>query len=422
MNKTLNRDFEDLVSKATSYLRDVLQFNEDNIKKHRQGWGLIRKFMRQNNIKHFDETIKAKMLPKEFTNKGRNKFPAKIRKVHHAIRHLIEYQQQGKLFVRHFDTKYPLKFTGPFAVAINDFLEYKKVECRLSWSTRRSFERGLFVASEYFAAKNIISIRDVRLSDIIQLFSEIKTSNESSTIIIIQTMRAFMKFVYEKGYTDRAVRIPKYRNIRQPKLPSTYTSEEVETLIDSIDRSTRLGKRDYAIILIAAKLGLRASDIALLKFESLNWESNTVEIKQFKTEKELILPLLPDIGNAIIDYLKYVRTPSDSPYIFLREMCPRTVRMSSAAVIHSIRKSFSNSGIKVKGRRSGSHSLRHSLTSRMLEESVVLPVISEVLGHSNTESTKFYMRIDIKSMKLCMLEVPIVPLGFYSQKGGSFYE
>lgn len=422
MNKPLNRNFEDLVSKATSYLRDVLEFSESNIKKHRQGWGLIRKFMHHNSIEYFDKTIMDKMLPKDFTNKNRYKFPARIQKTHHAIRHLTEFQEHGKLFVRHFDTKYPLTFIGPFADIINDFLEYKKVECRLSWSTRRCYERGLYIASEYFAAKNIISIRDVKLSDIIQLFSEIKTIAEFPTILIIQTMRGFMKFAYEKNYTDRAVRIPKYRNIKQPKLPSTYTSEEIEILIDSIDRSTRLGKRDYAIILIAAKLGLRASDIALLKFESLNWESNVIEIKQFKTEKELVLPLLPDIGNAIIDYLKYVRTTSDSPYVFLREMSPRTARMSSAAVIHSIRKLFEKSGIKIKGRRSGSHSLRHSLASRMLEESVVLPVISEVLGHSNTESTKFYMRIDLKSMKLCMLEVPTVPLGFYSQKGGMFYE
>jgi integrase len=173
---------------------------------------------------------------------------------------------------------------------------------------------------------------------------------------------------------------------------------------------------------MAARLGLRASDISKLKFENLHWNTSTIEIAQFKTGKELVLPLLPDVGNAIIDYLKYGRPKSAEPYVLLMERPPYGHFTTSNVVTHVVQRAFINAGIDIKGRRFGPHSLRHSLGFRMLEQSTVLPVISEVLGHESTKSTRYYLRIDLKSMRQCMLDVPPVPTGFYEQKGGVFYE
>jgi integrase len=131
---------------------------------------------------------------------------------------------------------------------------------------------------------------------------------------------------------------------------------------------------------------------------------------------------LPDVGNAIIDYLKYGRAKSEEPCIFLSERPPYGYFSSSNVVTHIVQRAYIKAGINTKGKRFGPHSLRHSLGFRMLEESTVLPIISEVLGHKNTESTRYYLRIDLKSMQQCMLEVPPVSLDFYSQKGGVFYD
>jgi len=95
---------------------------------------------------------------------------------------------------------------------------------------------------------------------------------------------------------------------------------------------------------------------------------------------------------------------------------------TSQVVTHVVQRAYKKAGIDIKGRRFGAHSLRHSLGFRMLEESTALPVISEVLGHQSTESTRYYLRIDLKSMRQCMLDVPSVPNSFYEQKGGFFYE
>jgi integrase len=140
-----------------------------------------------------------------------------------------------------------------------------------------------------------------------------------------------------------------------------------------------------------------------------------------KTGKELVLPLLPDVGNAIIDYLKYARPHSEEPYVFLTERPPYGSFSSSNVVTHIVQRAFRKAGIDIKDRRFGPHSLRHSLGFRMLEQNTVLPIMSEVFGHQSTESTRYYLRIDLESMKQCMLEVPLVADSFYTKKGGYFY-
>jgi integrase len=116
--------------------------------------------------------------------------------------------------------------------------------------------------------------------------------------------------------------IPRSNYKSQPKIPSIYSKEEVEKLIASVDRGSSVGKRDYAIILLAVRLGLRSSDIANIKFDNILWEQNIIRLVQFKTDKEIELPLLPEVGNAIIDYLKYSRQESDEPFVFLTVRSP----------------------------------------------------------------------------------------------------
>jgi integrase len=194
----------------------------------------------------------------------------------------------------------------------------------------------------------------------------------------------------------------------------------VEKLIASVERSSSVGKRDYAIILLAARLGLRSSDIANLKFDNILWEQNIIRLAQFKTDKEIELPLLPEVGNAIIDYLKYSRQPSKEPFVFLTVRSP-IIPITTGGIQRIVGRRFARTAIDTKSRRHGPHSLRHSLAGRLLEQQIALPVISEVLGHENTESTKFYLRVDLTSMRRCALDVPEVSPSFYNQKGGIFY-
>jgi len=220
---------------------------------------------------------------------------------------------------------------------------------------------------------------------------------------------------------DFSIMIPRCNYKPQPKLPSTYSKEEVEKLIASVERSSFMGRRDYAIILLATRLGLRNSDITNFKFENLFWEQNMIRLVQYKTDKEIELPLLPEVGNAIIDYLKYSRPHSDKPFVFLTSRSP-IKPLTIMGVTSLVQRAFARADIDTKNRHHGPHALRHSLAARLLKQQTMLPIISEVLGHKNTESTRFYLCVNITSMRQCALDVPSVTPSFYTQKGEIFYE
>src|SRR5690606_31405452 len=153
----------------------------------------------------------------------------------------------------------------------------------------------------------------------------------------------------------------------------TYKIDEIQRMISTIDRSRPCGKRNYAITLLASRLGLRASDIAGLKFENLLWEQSLISFNQYKTGRLLQLPLLAEVGEAIIDYLKYARPVSDEPYVFLSGRSP-VGRIYSTSVTGVVQRAFIASGVNIEHRHYGPHALRHSLASLLLEQSTVMPV------------------------------------------------
>ena len=139
---------------------------------------------------------------------------------------------------------------------------------------------------------------------------------------MFSSVRIFLRFAYVYQYTkkDLTLVIPKLRISKRTNIVQTiWTSEEVQKILDSIDKSTKLGKRDFAIIMIMAHLGLRFSDIKRLKFKNINWKMSIVNFNQHKTKKFIALPLTECVGIAIIDYIKNGRPNVDSEYIFLND-------------------------------------------------------------------------------------------------------
>lgn len=228
---------------------------------------------------------------------------------------------------------------------------------------------------------------------------------------INHTMRAvryYLKYCYEHGLMEQEMfsKLPNPHYNRQSRLPSSYSANEVTKLLDSIDLGNPCGIRDYAIILLIARLGLRSSDVANLRFSNIDWEREVIHLNQVKTGNPLELPLLEDVGEAIINYLKNARPKTDSDHVFVRQLPPYT-DFNPGAVGALVRVRLQRSGIHLEGKKKGSHTLRHSLASRLLEHEIPLPVISEILGHTTTETTMAYLRIDITELRKCALEVAI---------------
>ena len=271
----------------------------------------------------------------------------------------------------------------------------------------------------FINSKQIFEIEDVTESCIMSFMST-QTNNQIS---IVSKFRVFLKFLFDENilHSDLSSVLKHYKWTRREKLPSVYTSKEVLQIESSIHRAIACGKRDYAIFLLASRLGLRASDIAQLSFNNIGWENSTITLSQVKTENLIELPLLENVGESIIDCLKYGRKKSDSNRVFLYTKAPFTP-MTGDAVSMAIRRLIIASGVDTNHRKQGSHALRHSLASRFLENSESIPVISEALGHQSTNTTMNYLRIDVGHLRKCALNIPPVEKSFYEQKGGIFYE
>ena len=223
----------------------------------------------------------------------------------------------------------------------------------------------------------------------------------------LRTVRRLLKYLYENSVIayDLSESLIKVRNATQPShLPSAFSSDEVKRLLSVVDRNSPAGKRDYAILMIAAKLGLRSGDIKSLRFEHIDWENNAIRLSQNKTGEPLSLHLLPDVGWAIIDYVKHGRPISDATEVFVRQVPP-----------HIHMKDLNNILLKYirlakipfeRVRHHGMHTLRHSLATTLLERGRSIDDIQAVLGHVDPNTTNRYISVDIEHLMLCALEVP----------------
>ena len=423
MNEQI-KEFNELMAGAGAYLESRLHYSGYSVGAYRKGWVRIRQFMVSNGIGRYGPEVEKRFLDQEFEGRSGRKLSKQERFLANGTGKLTEFQQTGKIDapVRP-KSKYPMVFKGAIGKAIMAFIEYKRSEERLSNISLHCHQRNLLPFHRYCNEQSIDRIDDIDMAVILQYIGKLDYKKKTPIRLRISSLRSFMKHLFEQGFlaVDHSLGVPAYRSVGQPKLPSTYSKREIEKLILSVERSSAIGKRNYAIVLLAARLGLRASDISRLKFTELHWDTSTIAIEQVKTGRELILPLLPNVGNALIDYLKHGRPESEEPFVFLSEKPPYGRFTTSNVVTHVVQRAFRKSGIDIQNKRFGPHSLRHSLGSRMLEESTVLPVITEIFGHKSTESTRYYLRIDLRSMRQCMLEVPPVPTDFYLQKGGVFH-
>ncbi len=376
-------------------------------------WNRLSNYMAGSNKTIFTAKIGMDFLEAECGITVFKKLTSKNRRSARAINLLSDYLLHGIIFprkrqeIRTYHQQFQMLFQG--------YIDKKRAD-GLSNDTLQSHEIYLSRFSDYLNNRGIVDIRDM---DEIAVLGFTDTFIRYSPSVIHNTLcslRTFFHYLFLSGFVSKnfAYIVPRDGYRQRTKVPSAYSKTDVEKILKSIDRGNPKGKRDYAIILIAARLGLRAQDICNLSFNNLKWGNNTIELLQEKTGVPNILPMLEDVGLAIIDYLKHARPECESTKeIFLRLVPP--IGKLEAPTLHSIvTQHMRTAGIKIQnGKSHGPHALRHSLASALLEENTPLPIISEVLGHTNTESTSVYLKIDINQLRKCTL----VPLAFDWNRG-----
>ena len=247
-----------------------------------------------------------------------------------------------------------------------------------------------------------VAIKNLSKEDVSGFIKFLTARALSSISDKLSVLRSFLQFLYENQYveSDLSIYVPKASR-RKQRLAHTWTEDEKERMLNAIERGTSLGKRDYAMLLLATDLGMRTGDIVSLQFENIDWAQCRIHFIQEKTEIPQELPLSEEIGKAIIDYMKNGRPNDSSPFVFLRHTPPYG-KMNS--FWYPMQRYLKIAKIPVSSEKPhGPHTLRFSLATQMMDAGIEYETISAVLGHSNPASTNRYLRADIEKLRLCAL-------------------
>jgi site-specific recombinase XerD len=211
------------------------------------------------------------------------------------------------------------------------------------------------------------------------------------------SLRQFLRFAQQQGWTEQALSlaVPKIACRRQADLPVYLSQSQLELVLASWDRATVEGRRDLAIGLSLAKLGLRAGEVAAMVLEDVDWRQGILHVNRTKNATAAQLPLLSEVGQAIADYLRAGRPACQHRQIFLRH--PSMHPMDRQAISEVIRRALRRCGIQVQ--RPGAHLLRHTLASHLVQNGASLKEVADVLRHRHLNSAAVYAHVDLAQLR-----------------------
>ena len=223
--------------------------------------------------------------------------------------------------------------------------------------------------------------------------------------LLTSALRSFLHYARYRGEIrlDLATVVPCVANWSMPAIPRGIALDQVCRLLSQIDRSTAVGRRDYAILLLLARLGLRSGEVAFLELEDIDWTAGCLSVHG-KSGRRTQLPMPQDVGEAIVAYLRHGRPRCESRRVFLRAKAPIRGFATQCAVGTIVRRALLRAGIAAP--TTGAHQFRHGLATQMLRQGASLAQIGELLGHKSPETTKIYVKVDLDALRTLALPWP----------------
>lgn len=258
------------------------------------------------------------------------------------------------------------------------------------------------ILSLYLRQLNDKNVNSLSIQEVNRVAMTLCNQTPSQTKNVLQYTKKFLAFLYSKDIidTDLGKSLP-LKSAARRVIQDSFTDDEIQLLIANIDKNSQAGKRDYAMVITALLTGLRSCDIVALKFSNIDWRNNEIKLTQQKTNHPIIIPLEATVGNAIIDYLLNGRPKIKSDHIFLTAIPPYRPLPRMQPIMTRCKERAGLTGDNF--RKFGTHSLRRTFSRTLLESEVSLDIISEMLGHSNRDSSKPYLSTDEKGLKQCAL-------------------
>jgi site-specific recombinase XerD len=318
-----------------------------------------------------------------------------------GIKVLADYAQHGRI-ERAFTEVDATHLVPAMQQTLRDYEQYCQDRLHLRpWTLhRRTTELTIFL--DFLHSRKARTLDHIQALDL-SAFVSCRDHLQPKTVArIVSDLRSFLRFLTMRGILlkDLSAELPTIRVSPDATIPSVWAQELVVKLLAAVDRSSAKGKRDYAILLLAGRLGLRAGDIRTLTLDQLHWEQSAIDVTQSKTGMPLSLPLTNEVGEALIDYLKSGRPPTTHREVFLKVTHPFDPFKANSNLHHIVKYWRQLAGIRFRTpQKRGIHSLRHTLATRLLEQGTPLTTIAAILGHTSVESTRIYAKADVEALR-----------------------
>jgi site-specific recombinase XerD len=220
------------------------------------------------------------------------------------------------------------------------------------------------------------------------------------------SLRAFLRYLHHRGLNQRALAgcVPSMRRWKLATLPTYLPAVQVQKALDGCDRATVMGRRDYAILMMLAKLGLRANEVATLTLDDIDWRAGEMLVRA-KGRQRARMPIPPDVGAAVVAYLRDTRPKSSCRRLFVRTLAPRVGFASGCAITMIAKAALDRVGIEGCAHR-GAHIFRHSLATELLRSGATLSEIGQLLRHESHDTTRIYAKVDIETLRTLSLPWP----------------
>lgn len=296
--------------------------------------------------------------------------------------------------------------TTPAERVVTEFRLYLRQERALTSTTEAHYATFVseFLAQRFGAGS--VNLSRLCAADVTGFVRRRAGTIHSKRVQLMTTaLRSFLRFARYRGdiETDLAACIPAVANWQQSTLPRALPPDQVEQVLNSVDRKTAIGRRDYAILLILARMGLRAGEIRALTLEDLDWQEGLMTVRG-KAGRFSQLPLPRDVGSAIADYLRHGRPTASNRCVFLRAKAPAGGFQGQCGIGSIVRHTLERAGIDSP--RKGAHQFRHALACQMLKQGASLSEIGEVLRHRSPQTTAIYAKVDLDSLAALALSWP----------------
>lgn len=376
----------------------------------------IRRRMRQ--VSHFNRYLRRRSVEdvQDVTPRHAERFiekhapPCRCRGRHrhrnggpsNSMRYLIDYLSESGLLVL------PSLPSSPKQELLQEYLDHLKYERHLAETTIDTHRKYLTPVLEELGAAPVKALHKLTPEKVLALFTNhVRDREVSSRRNVRGVLRSFLRFGHQKGYLERdlAEVVPQIRRYRMSDVPRGVSDEDARKTLEGINRTTPVGRRDFAMIQLLYTYGVRGSQLRALRVEDIQWRESRIRFPACKRGKEVMEPLSEEVGESLLDYLRDGRPHALYPEVFLTVHRPYRPLRAAARLSAIVAERMRRAGVS---RPKGSHAFRHGFATRMLQHGQSIKTIADLLGHRNINTTFIYTKVDMETLRQLPLGWPEV--------------